>query len=112
MTERRRIECDACVGVGCEACDNEGWVWGHVLREVPRGPFNTPEAVNRAREYLGLNMAGMARALRLGENGDRTIGRIESGGNSSGVPGPMQVALEALVAGFRPRGLKLPGDKP
>lgn len=63
----------------------------------PRFPINTGKKVTQAREYLGLTKVGLARALRLGAEGRRTVRRIEHGENP--VSGPMQVALEALVQG-------------
>lgn len=62
----------------------------------PRSPIDTPAKVTAAREYLGLNKAELARGLRLGESAGRnTVGRWESG--EIAVPGPVQIALEAMV---------------
>lgn len=74
----------------------------------PRGNINTPAKARAAREYLGLDKAGLGRVLKLGVAGRETVRRIESDGNVRGVPGPYGIALEALVAGFRPHGSKLP----
>lgn len=60
----------------------------------PRAPIDTPAKVTQAREYLGLDKAALARALRLGPNGRNTINRYESEGP---IPGPSQLALEYLV---------------
>lgn len=77
----------------------------------PRGKINTPDKAKAAREYLGLNKAALGRVMRLGGgNGRETVRRIEDGGNDR-VPGPYQIALEALVSGWRPWGVKLPIDK-
>lgn len=74
----------------------------------PRGHINTPEKCRQAREHLGLTKAGLARVLRLSEvNGRDTVRRVEQGQEPSG---PYQIALEALVAGFRPVRVKLPID--
>jgi hypothetical protein len=79
----------------------------------PRGHINTPERFGEAREALGLDKTALAELLRLGPTGRQTIRRIERHGES--VPGPYQLAMEALLAGWRPRGnrglVKLPCDK-
>lgn len=62
----------------------------------PRKPINTPAKVTAAREYLGLDKAGLARALRLGQNGRGTVRRMEEGGNIA-IYGPVQIALEAMI---------------
>ena len=73
----------------------------------PRGKFATPAACQQAREFLGLSKTELARILRLGANGRETVRRIEQGQKP---PGPYQLALEALVAGWRPWGVKIQGD--
>jgi len=55
-----------------------------------------------ARSRLGMTGAQMAKALRLGRGSDRTIRRYESG--ESRIPGPVSVAVEAMLAGFYPDG--------
>lgn len=73
----------------------------------PRAPINTPIKFTEARQFLDLNKAELARILRLGEKGgEKTIRRIEQGQD---VPGPYQIAMEAMLGGFRPRGW--PEDK-
>lgn len=74
----------------------------------PRGKFTTPAACEQAREHLGLTKAGLARVMRLGASGRDTVRAIEQGERS--ISGPYQLALEALVAGWRPWGTKLPID--
>lgn len=77
----------------------------------PRGKISTSAKAKAAREYLGLNKSELARLMRLGgsdKTGAETVRRIE---NKQGPPGPYQLALEALVAGWRPWGVKLPIDK-
>jgi transcriptional regulator with XRE-family HTH domain len=74
----------------------------------PRGKIDTPEKARAAREFLGLNKAQMARVARIDSRD--TVRRIEEV-NTRGVPGPYQIVLEALVSGWRPWGVKLPGDK-
>jgi hypothetical protein len=77
----------------------------------PRAPINTPAKCQAAREYLGLNKFELARVMRLGSSakiGAETVRRIEQ---AQGPTGPYQLALEALVAGWRPRGVTLPIDK-
>lgn len=77
----------------------------------PRGKISTPAAARQAREYLGLSKARLAEVLRLGDSGGRdTVRRIEDDKSTRGVPGPYQLALEALVSGWRPWGVKLPID--
>lgn len=55
----------------------------------------TPEELREARRKLGLSAAGLARLLRLGANGGRTVRRWEAG--DSQIPGPAQVAIELLL---------------
>jgi hypothetical protein len=43
----------------------------------------------------------LARALRLGKNGAGSIMKMEAGERP--VSGPMSVAIEAMLAGFRPQ---------
>lgn len=82
------------------------------LPDKPRGKISTPAAARQAREYLGLDKAALARVLRLDSR--ETVRRIEDGRNARGVPGPYQIALEALLSGWRPWGVRLPidGEKP
>ena len=55
----------------------------------------------KARHTLGLTVRELAAALRLsGDNGYRSIQRIEDG--EKPVPGPQAVAMEAMLAGWRP----------
>jgi hypothetical protein len=63
----------------------------------PRFPISTPAKVTQAREYLGLDKAGLARALRMGEQARDAVRRYEDGENKRGIPGPVQLALEYLV---------------
>jgi len=60
----------------------------------------TPERVRQIREKCGLSQSGLAKVLRLGASGKRTVVRWESAEGI--VPGPVSVALEALEAGWRP----------
>jgi transcriptional regulator with XRE-family HTH domain len=69
--------------------------------------INTPERCREARETLGLSKAELARVVRLDTR--ETVRRIENG-PKRGVPGPYQLALEALLSGWRPYGVKLPID--
>lgn len=62
----------------------------------PTFPIDTPEKVTLAREFLGLDKAGLARALRLASiNGRNTVHRLEQPGQP--IPGPTQLALEYLI---------------
>lgn len=63
----------------------------------------SPEQVRSIRASLKLSQEDLARVLRLGPSGKRTVARWEAGDNP--VPGPVSVALEALEAGW------CPGDK-
>lgn len=55
----------------------------------------TTDQLREARQKLGLSTAGLARALRLGKAGARTVRRWESGENH--IPGPAQVAIEMML---------------
>lgn len=57
----------------------------------------TPDSLKTARQQLGLTQSGLAALLRCDA---RTIRRWEVG--DWPVPGPAQVALEALLSGWRP----------
>ena len=54
-----------------------------------------PAAVTAARKALGLSQQGLAEALRLGPNGERTIRRWEQG--DVPITGPASLALEMMV---------------
>lgn len=54
----------------------------------------------KAKDELGMSAKQLAKTLRMGRGADRTIRRYESG--QSPVPGPVSVAIEALMTGFRP----------
>ncbi len=62
----------------------------------PRFPIDTAAKVTQAREYLGLDKKALATALRLRTGGRDIVRRLEDG-TSKSVPGPTQIALEALV---------------
>lgn len=64
----------------------------------------TKEDFASARVALNMTTTQLARALRMGNGSDRTIRRYESG--ECPVPGPMSVAVEALLSGFRPEGFE------
>lgn len=59
-----------------------------------------PSEIKQARQQLGLSQAGLARLLRMGDNGERQIRRWEDG--QVAISGPASVALEALISGWRP----------
>jgi hypothetical protein len=75
----------------------------------PRGKFTTPAACQHAREYLGASKAELARVMRLGATGRDTVRRYET--EPGAVTGPYQLALEALVSGWRPWGVRFKIDK-
>jgi DNA-binding transcriptional regulator YiaG len=56
----------------------------------------TPSDLRAARAQLGLSTAALAKALRLGKGGGRTVRRWEAG--ESQIPGPAQVAIEFMLA--------------
>lgn len=60
----------------------------------------TKEDFRSARGGLGLTAKQMAKVLRMGKGSDRTIRRYESG--ESPIPGPVSVAVEAMVSGYMP----------
>lgn len=55
----------------------------------------TPANLKAFRKRLGLTQSGLAEALRLGSNGERTIRRWERG--DIPVTGPASVAIELLL---------------
>jgi hypothetical protein len=69
----------------------------------------TGEELREARAQLGmmwghgrhLGVNELARALRLGPNGGANILKMERG--TMPVSGPISVAVEAMLTGFRPR---------
>ena len=57
----------------------------------------TPAELRAARKQMNLTQSALAKALRLSEkNGDRSVRIWEQEGNT--VPGPVQVAIEAMLA--------------
>lgn len=59
----------------------------------------TAARFNRTHSALGLTQHGLAQALRMGKNGWQSVSRWEQDGNT--VPGPAQVAIEALLEKVR-----------
>lgn len=57
-----------------------------------------------ARQELGMSASQLAKSLRMGKRADRTIRRYESG--ASPIPGPVSVAVEAMLTGFRPEEIE------
>ena len=57
----------------------------------------TPAEARAARAALGLSQQGLAEALRLGQNGERTIRRWEQG--EIPITGPATVAIELMLKG-------------
>lgn len=55
----------------------------------------TPTELRAARERLGETQAGLARRLRLGKQGGRTVRSWELA--EVAVPGPASVAIELMV---------------
>jgi len=57
----------------------------------------TPAELKKARESLGMTAEQMAKFLRV-DGGFVTVFGWEAGRNKRGIPGPVQVLIEALVA--------------
>lgn len=72
--------------------------------------INTPERFAQAQDDLGCNNTEMGEALRLSKDGRETVRRYRDGSNTRGIPGAVQIAMEAFISGFRPRGVKFPCD--
>ena len=69
----------------------------------------TPEEFKKARLKMKLTQPELAALLRIPEpefSGRITIRRYETGANARGISGPVQVAMEALLTGWRPTGVK------
>ena len=62
------------------------------------------EEFKNARQALGMSASQLAKTLRMGRHADRTIRRYESG--ESPIPGPVSVAMEAMMAGFVPKTIE------
>lgn len=78
---------------------------------MPKARQMTPAEFTAIREGLGLSKTRLARVLRMGAEGRKTIGLWESGDSVRGIPGPAQIAMLALKSGWRNRGMKLPCDE-
>jgi len=68
----------------------------------------TKDEFKTARQELGMSASRLAATLRMGSRADRTIRRYESG--ETPVPGPVSVAVEALLTGFRPKDYEETND--
>ena len=58
----------------------------------------TPADLRTARKALGMTQHALADALRMGLYGYQTVAKWESDANVRGVPGPVQVAVEQMLA--------------
>ena len=67
------------------------------MQTLRREAHVSPEEIKVARKTLGLSQQGLAEALRLGPNGERTIRRWEQG--DVPITGPATVAIECFLAG-------------
>lgn len=56
----------------------------------------TPADLRDARKRLGLTQKGLAEALRMGKHGWQSVSKWERDGST--IPGPVQVAVELLLA--------------
>jgi transcriptional regulator with XRE-family HTH domain len=63
--------------------------------------IETASDLRAARKALGLTGAELARVLRLGSGGDRTVRRWEAGDHS--ISGPVAIAIEAMLEGYKPQ---------
>ena len=68
----------------------------------------TKDDFKSAKQELGMSAAQLAKTLRMGKRADRTIRRYESG--ECPIPGPVTVAVEALLTGFRPKEIEEQND--
>jgi DNA-binding transcriptional regulator YiaG len=57
-----------------------------------------PADLRAARKRLGLTQKGLAKALRMGTYGWQTISAWESDNDPREAPGPVEVAMEALLS--------------
>jgi len=60
----------------------------------------TPSDLKYARRALGLTQRELASVLRLGKDGGRAVRRWEGG--DSPISGPVSLAIEAMLDGWRP----------
>ncbi len=58
----------------------------------------TPAELRTARKRLGLTQKGLAERLQMGAHGWQSISKWESDANERGVPGPVAVAVELMLA--------------
>ena len=65
------------------------------------GAAMTPYQLAQARQALGWSVTRLANALRLRDGGPRRVRAMESGDNP--ISGPVSVAVEAYLDGWRPR---------
>lgn len=72
--------------------------------------IDTSAAFTKAREALGMDKTQMAEALRMSKDGRETVRRYEDGSNTRGIPGSVQIAMEAFMSGWRPDGVRFPND--
>jgi DNA-binding transcriptional regulator YiaG len=56
----------------------------------------SPADLRAARKKLGLTQKGLATTLRMGTHGWQSISKWERDGST--IPGPVQVAVESLLA--------------
>lgn len=65
----------------------------------------TPDDLKAARQSLGWSLRQMARALRLAGTPEKAATRVrEMEDGRREISGPVAVAVEAFVDGFRPEG--------
>ena len=75
---------------------------------IVRPPINTGSKVMAVREKLGLSKTALGRVLRL-PSGRKAVQRMEN--DAHRIHGPVQLALEALLSGWRPHDWKDPNGK-
>ena len=67
--------------------------------------ITTPDDLKAARQSLGWSLRQMARALRLAGTPEKAATRVrEMESGTRPISGPVMVAVEAFLTGWRPEG--------
>lgn len=67
--------------------------------------IESPDDIRAARQRLGWSVSDMAAALRLAGNPKSSADYVrQMEGGSRAISGPVTVAIEAFLTGFRPDG--------
>lgn len=70
------------------------------MSDEPKPTKMTASELKAARKQLGMSISELAQMLRMGSGGARKVQRFEAGDEP--VTGPVSVAVEALISGWRP----------